>query len=178
MSGGGKPHSKHRQFFIILVQLFIALQVFKLLHATLGISVQLYFLLMFIGFWVLNHLFSKIELARGLDDTLLFKIAPRTTFTNDWFGILTALAIVAGFFFSLRLPSFFLIIAIIAILGYFSYRLIFKFENLLRHSWGLVLLGFIIGMAIGNPFANTPVVIGVFIVAYLVMYVSQLPGEG
>lgn len=175
-----KPRSKYRQFVIIVLELFIALKVYQLVEQY-DISMRLFFVIAFVMYWVLNWIFAKLELTRGLDNTLVFKVLPRTSYDNDWFGILSAAAVFIGFGFGEFLGmygSLVLLILITAFLSYFVYRFVFNYDNILKHSWGLVLLGFVIGMAFGYPFTNGLIIVVIFLLSYVVMYLSQDPGEG
>lgn len=175
-----KPRSKYRQFIIIVLELFIALKAYQILKQY-GISMRLFFVIAFVLYWVLNWIFAKLELTRGLDNTIVFKILPRTSFSNDWFGILIAVSVFLGFGFGEFLGAYgsLVLLALVAgFLGYFAYRFIFDYDNMLKHSWGLVMLGFIIGMSFGYPFTNGVIIVAIFLVGYLVMYLSQDPGEG
>lgn len=170
--------SNWRRFLIILVELFVILKIYDVAKDKIGLSLNLYLIILFIFFWIFNFFLSKIEFGRGVDDTLVYKLLPRMIFSSDWFGIGIAAAILAGFFFSKLLGSAFLVVLVVLFLGIFAYMIIRNRKNILRHSWGLVLLGFIFGVGIGNRFLTDGLfVIAFFLICGFILYMSSSPGE-
>ena len=166
-----------RRFLIILVELFIILKLYDILKEGIGISFNVYLVIVFVLFWLMNIVLSKIEFHKGVQDTLLFKVMPRMIFNSDWFGIGAAAAIIAGFFFSKLLGSAFIVYLAIALFAIFSYALIYRRMNIFRHSRGLIILGFLFGIAIGNRFTNTVFVVAAFLICGFVLYMTTTPGE-
>ena len=169
--------SNWRRFLIILVELFVLLKIYDVAKDKIGLPLNVYLVIVFIFFWIFNFFLAKIEFGRGVDDTLVYKLLPRMIFSSDWFGIGVAAAIVAGFFFSKLLGSAFLVYLFILFFAIFAFMLIRKRKNILRHSWGLVMLGFVFGVGIGSRFASKPFVLVFFLICGFVLYITSSPGE-
>jgi len=169
--------SNWRRFLIILVELFVILKIYDVAKEKIGLSLNAYLVIVFILFWILNFFLSKIEFHKGVDETIFFNIMPRMIFSSDWFGIGVAAAIIAGFFFSKLLGSAFLVYLLIAFFLIFAYILIQHRKNILRQSWGLIVLGFLFGVGIGNRFTNTGFIVAVFLICGFVLYMTSSPGE-
>ena len=169
--------SNYRRFLLILVELFIILKIYDVAKESINMQLSTYLVLLFIFLWVFNIILSKIELGKGIPDTLIFRILPRMLFSSDWFGIGVGAAILAGFYFSKFIGSLFLVFCFIVFLGIAAFRLVMNRENILRHSWGLLLLGFVFGVAIGNRFTSNVFIVAVFLIGGLVLYITTTPGE-
>ncbi|MFH1591337.1 MAG: hypothetical protein ABIC95_05425 [archaeon] len=171
-----KP-GKYRRFFIILFELFIVLMLYKMLHERTGLSFGLFFVLLFVLFWLINWLIGALTLGKNIQETLILKMFPRAQFSNDWFGVLTAAAILGGFFIGLLMPTVLVVLLLMALFGYYAYRLTMDRHNILRHSWGMVALGFFFGLLFGTDASSLPFVIVVFVVGFVAMYLSTAPDE-
>ena len=171
-----KP-TRPRRFLIILVELFLILQLYQLLRDTLGLPFNVFLLVFFVFFWFFNYFLAKIQVAGGNQSTIIFKILPRMQFSSDLFGVLIAFAIVLGFFAAQALGSAFMVYVLIVLVGAFAVRLLYFKRNLLRSSWGLSLLGFCFGVAIGNHYVNHVVLVILFLIGGLFLYLSHQPGE-
>ncbi len=166
-----------RRVLIIFVELFLILNLYLLLRDTIALSFSAFLLIAFVLFWFLNFFLSHIQFGPSVQETLFFKMLPRMQFSSDLFGILIALAIVFGFFFAKLLGSAFLVYLIIVLLGVFAVRLIYFRKNLLRTSWGLAVVGFLFGIAIGNRYANDLIILILFLIGGLFLYLGHHPGE-
>jgi len=167
-----RRHPQHRRFLIILAEFFIVLKLYSLWNETTGFDAGFFFVLAFIGFWVFNWVLGKLLLGPNPQETIMFKFMPRMAFSNDWFGILVAGSIIFGFFFSKLIGSAFVAYLIIMICILYAYKLVKDKKNILKHSYGLVLLGFIFGMAFGNHYTSNIVVVLIFLIAMVFMYLS------
>lgn len=167
----------YRRFAIILVELFVILKIYDVTREKIGLPFDLYLVILFIMLWVFNIFLSKIDLGKSVQDSMIYKILPRMLFSSDWFGIGTGAAILGGFFLSKSLGSAFLVYLVIAFFGIFAYLLIIQRKNILRHSWGLVILGFVFGVAIGNKFTNNIFIVGIFVLGGVLLYITTSPGE-
>lgn len=166
---------KKTQFFIILFELFIVLKLYDVWQEQTGLDVGLFFVLAFILFWLLNWILGRLLLGPNPQETVIFKILPRMSFSNEWFGILVAIAIVVGYFISKAIGSAVVAYLIIILVSIYAYKLIKDRKNLLRHSYGLVLLGFVFGLAFGNDYTSNLFVVLIFIMAMVFMYLSAEP---
>ncbi len=169
--------SKYRRFFIILFELFLVLKLYEAWHRYTGLDIGSFFMLAFVFFWLLNWLLGNAQLTRAWQSTIISKIFPRFKFSNDWFGILVAGAIVSGFFVAQWLSNDFASGLLIIALGYVAYRLKMKKKSLIKHSWGVVVLGTIFGLAFGSSWTSIPVIITIFAIGHIAMYLSSQPGE-
>lgn len=165
------------KFIVIVIELFVALSVYSAVKEY--VSFRLFFVIAFIMYWVLNYILSRLKFSRDISETLIYKVMPRAVFTNSWFGIMTGFAVVVGYLFGEFLDKYSSLVMFILVLifgGYFVYKFVFHYNNILKRAWGLVALGFLIGMSFGYPYAHNAFVIIVFLVGYLVMYLSHEPG--
>ncbi|NOZ81156.1 MAG: hypothetical protein GXP63_05800 [DPANN group archaeon] len=163
----------HRtQFIIILVELFFVLKLYDLWEEGTGLDTGLFFVLAFILFWLLNWIVGKLFLGPDPQETLMFKVLPRMTFSNDWFGILIAISIIFGYGIARLIGSAAVAYLIIFLIAGYAYHLIKQKKNILKHSYGLVVLGLVFGIAFGNRYTSKTVIVVIFIVAMLFMYLS------
>jgi hypothetical protein len=168
---------KYRQFAIIVIELFIVLKLYDWLHESMGISPGLFFVIGFVFFWLINWFLAKIQFGMPIQNTLIEKMTPRMSFSSEWFGIGIAASVILAFFVSKLIQSAFLVWIIILFLLIFAVRLIVRRDNPLHHSYGLLTLAFIFGLAFGNDYTNKTFLVVVFIIAMFVMYLTRETGE-
>lgn len=173
-----RPRSKIKKWWIIIAEFFFIVKFYDWFNEWTGMDPATYFIIAFIIFWGLNWLlFNKLFLTRSPASTLTFKVSPRHTFTDDFFGIGVAMAILFGFGLGKSIGSIAVIIALIIFVLVFAYRLIFSYDNILRQTWGLIVLGFIFGMSLATPLSNNVIVIFIFALMHFILYISKDPGE-
>lgn len=170
--------SKIRKWWIIIAEFFFIIKIYDWFNQSIGMGPATYFVVAFIIFWALNWLlFDKLFLTRSPASTLALKVSPRHTFTDDFFGIGTAISILFGFGLGKSIGNVGVIIAVILFVLVFAYRLIFSYDNILRQTWGLIVLGFIFGMSLATPISNNIIIIIIFALMHFILYISKDPGE-
>jgi len=165
----------YRRFFVIVFELFIILKLYDWLNTTIGLSFEAFLVLGFAFFWLLNYFVSKVELGREVPDTILCKLFPQMRFSSEWTSIFIASSIVVGFFLSrLILGSAFLVYIIVFMLALVVAKL-FSEKSAKEKSYTLLILAFMFGLIMGNKYSNHVVVIAVFVIGYVIMYLTSQP---
>lgn len=173
-----KPKSKVRQWWILIAEFFFIIKIYDWISGPSGFDPATYFIIAFILFWFLNYIFFyKWNISRSPASTLTFKYGGRSAFTDDFFGIGVAVAIIFGYGLGKAISNTGIIIFLIIFVIAFAYRLIFSYDNILKRTWGLIIMGFIFGMSLATPITNNIIVIVIFALMHFVMFLSKDPGE-
>ncbi len=166
-----------RKFFLVVIELFLILSLYKLWDQLTRLPIGLYLLICIVFLFFLNTIFAKMELMSDLGRNFIYKICSRLTFTKDWFGILTMAFVVLGFFISRTLFQSAAIAYIVIIFGLALAAVLIRTDSSKTQENGLYIIGFLIGIGIGSKYASNWFIITIFIFGQLFLYFTNSPGE-
>ncbi|MFH1408645.1 MAG: hypothetical protein ABIH34_01950 [Nanoarchaeota archaeon] len=166
-----------RKFIFLLVQLFLILKLYAWWQSTTGLGLGLYLVVIFILFWIGNSLLGRLELGPTIPHTLIFRLSPKFSFTDNWFGFLVVICIALGFFLSRALVGSAFLTWFIVLLGIVLVWKLFgkgSDENRLRCLLGVA---FIFGIGIGGRYTSNAAIVVFFIIASIMLYFLAPPGS-
>lgn len=163
-----------RRFFVIIFELFIVLKIYDLWRDRIGLSLASYIIFVFILFWVLNLILSKLSLSASWQTNVVAKFWSRMKFSDDWFGFFLFFSVVFGFFLSKLFDNLFIYLLIFVVGIVIVYKL---FSEKKYKDYGLYISAFLLGIAFGTEFTNHPFIIFIFLLGFVLMYFLVGPGE-
>lgn len=166
-----------RKFIFLLIQLFFILKLFSWWERTTGLGLGAYLIVFFIVFWIINWIFGQIELGRPVSNTIIFKILPKFTFTQDWFGFLVVISTAVGFFLSRALVGSAIVTYIAVILGFILAYLYYQKGDLRHKLISLLCVAFVFGIGLGSRFTSNSIIVFLFIVANVLLYFLSEAGS-